>query len=140
MGRGVITVLTCFGAPAFAAEQPVRYPAGSVLLLVAPWCAPCHAEISRLDAIAQAAKPRAVRVFMVEDGPRAQAMWRGVPAVYRWTPPANEERRYRSDAMSRAAGLPFGFVTDASGRVCAAKGGGMDAERVGLLIADCGKA
>lgn len=139
MGRGVVTILACFGTPAFAAEQPVRYPAGSVLLLVAPWCAPCHAEITRLDAIAQAAKPRTVRVFMVEDGPRAHAMWRNVPSIYRWTPPTGEERRYRADAMSLAAGLPFGFVTDASGRVCAAKGGGLDAERVGLLIAECGK-
>lgn len=126
-------------APALpAAPAPdVRYPPDSVLLLVAPWCAPCHAELARLDAIAVGARPRAVRVFMVDEGPRAAAMWRGVPAGYRWTPPAGEERRYRADALARTAGLPFSLATDAHGRVCAARGGGMDAARVKVLVTGC---
>lgn len=123
--------------PARAADAPPRYPSDTVLLLVAPWCAPCHGEIARLDTIAAAARPRAVRVFMVEDGAPARAMWRSVPDAYRWTPPAGEERRYRSDALARAAGLPFGIATDAQGRVCAMRSGGLDAARVAALVAAC---
>lgn len=124
------------GAAAPAADAP-RYPPDSVLLLVAPWCAPCHAELARLDAIAAAAWPRAVRVFMVEDGARAAAMWRRVPEAYRWTPPAGEERRYRVDALGRTAGLPFSIATNSRGQVCAGRGGGMDAARVAALVKAC---
>jgi thiol-disulfide isomerase/thioredoxin len=135
--RFVAALAALAALPASAAEPPLRYPPDSVLLLVAPWCAPCHAELARIDAIAAAARPRAVRVFMVEDGPRARAMWRDVPDSYRWTPPAGEERRYRGDALARTAGLPFGIATDARGRVCATRGGGMDAARVAALVEGC---
>ncbi|WP_335308823.1 hypothetical protein [Sphingomonas phyllosphaerae] len=124
------------GAAAPAPEAP-RYPADTVLLLVAPWCAPCHAELARLDTIAAAARSRAVRVFMVEDGARAAAMWRRVPEAYRWTPPDGEVRRYRTDALARAAGLPFAIATDARGHVCATRDGGMDAVRVVALVGAC---
>lgn len=123
--------------PAAAASGDLRYPPDSVLLLVAPWCAPCHAELARLDALATAARPKTVRVFMVDDGPRAAAMWRRVPDAYRWVPSAGEERRYRSDALSRTVGLPFGMATDARGRICAARGGGMDAVKVAALVKEC---
>ncbi len=134
------TLATLAALPASAAEPPLRYPPDSVLLLVAPWCAPCHAELARIDTIAAAARPRAVRVFMVEDGPRARAMWRNVPDAYRWTPPAGEEHRYRSDALARTPGLPFGIATDVRGRVCATRGGGIDAARVVALVAACDQA
>lgn len=129
-------LVLALGAAAPVADTP-RYPADSVLLLIAPWCAPCHAELARLDTIAAAARPRAVRVFMVEDGARAAAMWRRVPEAYRWTPPDGEVRRYRTDALGRAAGLPFAIATDARGRVCATRDGGMDATRVVALVRGC---
>lgn len=134
MRLAALALLLVGAAP--AADTP-RYPPDSVLLLIAPWCAPCHAELARLDTIAAAARPRAVRVFMVEDGARAAAMWRRVPDAYRWTPPDGEVRRYRADALARAAGLPFAIATDARGRVCAARDGGMDATRVVALTAKC---
>lgn len=124
-------------APAQAGEMAPPYPANSVLLLVAPWCAPCHGELARLGEIAAAARPRRVRVFMVEDGARARAMWARVPEGYRWTPPDGEARRFRADALGRAVGLPFSMATDARGRICAARGGGMDAARVAALVAAC---
>ncbi|MEH3124085.1 MAG: hypothetical protein PGN16_19320, partial [Sphingomonas phyllosphaerae] len=96
-----------------------------------------HTELARLDAIAAAARPRAVRVFMVEDGTRAAAMWRRVPEAYRWTPPAGEVHRYRTDALARAAGLPFAIATDAHGRICATSGGGLDAARAMALVKAC---
>ena len=138
-GRGPLRLAALallLGGAAPGADAP-RYPADSVLLLIAPWCAPCHAELARLDTIAAAARPRAVRVFMVEDGARAAAMWRRVPDAYRWTPPDGEVRRYRTDALARAAGLPFAIATDAQGRICATRDGGMDAARVVALIRAC---
>lgn len=108
-----------------------------MLLLVAPWCAPCHAELARLDAIAAAARPLAVRVFAVEDNVRARAMLRGVPEARRWSPPEGEARRARADALARAPGLPFSLATDSAGRVCAGQGGGLDAARTAALVATC---
>ena len=62
---------------------------------------------------------------------------RRVPDAYRWTPPEGEVRRYRADALARAAGLPFAIATDARGRVCATRAGGMDATRVVALVGAC---
>lgn len=119
------------------AAEPGAYPADTVLLLVAPWCAPCHAELARLDAIAAAARPLAVRVLAVEDNPRARAMLARVPEWQRWSPPEPDARRTRADALGRAGGLPFSLVTDAAGRVCAGQGGGLDAARTAALVAKC---
>lgn len=120
-----------------AAEPPPRYPPHVVLLLVAPWCAPCHGELARLDAVADAAAPRSVRVFSVDQGTRARAMVRDVPAARRWEPAADEWRRARADLMARTPGLPFSVATDARGRVCAASGGGLDAGRTRALVKRC---
>lgn len=119
------------------AAEPVAYPADTVLLLVAPWCAPCHAELARLDTIAAAARPLAVRVLAVEDNPRARAMLARVPERQRWSPPEAEARRTRADALGRAGGLPFSLATDGAGRVCAGQGGGLDAARTAALVAKC---
>ncbi|KQN89813.1 hypothetical protein ASE95_16700 [Sphingomonas sp. Leaf231] len=134
---GLMIAAMTIAAPARAADPAPHYPPDTVLLLVAPWCAPCHAELARLDAIAAAARPHAVRVFMVADGAGARAMWQRVPEAYRWTPPDGEARRYRADAMGRTPGLPFSIATDARGRVCATHGGGLDAPRAARLVAAC---
>ncbi|WP_394646662.1 hypothetical protein [uncultured Sphingomonas sp.] len=135
--RSLSLVAAVLGGGAAAPAGDLAYPPDSVLLLVAPWCAPCHAELARLDTIAAAARPQRLRVFMVDDGAGAGAMWRRVPDGYRWTPPAGEERRYRADALARTPGLPFSLATDARGRVCAMRGGGMDAARVAALVGAC---
>lgn len=119
------------------AESPLRYPPDTVLLLVAPWCAPCHAELARLDTIVAAAHPAAVRVVAVEDDARARAMVRGVAANHRWTPPDPDAPRYRADLLARAAGLPFSVATDAGGRICAGVAGGLNPARVAALLARC---
>lgn len=119
------------------AADPPRYPPDSVVLVVAPWCAPCHAELARLDGIAAAAAPRAVRVFLAEQGPRAEAMVRGVVPDRRWRPPGDAWRHARADLMARTPGLPFSIVTDGAGAICAQTGAGLDALRVRALIARC---
>lgn len=115
------------------------YPPDTVLLLVAPWCAPCYGELSRLDEIGAAAKPRAVRVMLIEDGPRARAMVRGVPAERLWTLSPQRMRQARADLLEQAAGLPYSVVTDADGAICAGQGGGLDRERTRALVTRCAR-
>lgn len=119
------------------AEPALRYPPDTLLLLVAPWCAPCHGELARLDAIVAAARPLTVQVVAIEDNPRARAMVGGVAPRRRWTPPEDDARRYRADLMARAAGLPFSVATDAAGHVCAGVGGGLNDARIAALLARC---
>jgi len=136
---GILTA-AADGAGAVAGNVPdgaPGYPPRSVLLLVAPWCAPCHAEVARLDALAAAATPLSVRVLLVDQGARARAMVRDVPSAQRWEPPADAWRRARADLMARTPGLPFSVVTDGQGRICAATGGGLTPERVRALIRRC---
>lgn len=115
------------------------YPPDTVLLLIAPWCAPCYGELARLDEIGAAAKPRAVRVMLIEDGPRARAMVRSVPAERLWTLSPQRMRQARSDLLERAAGLPYAVVTDADGAICAGQGGGLDRERTRALVVRCAR-
>lgn len=113
------------------------YPPDTVLLLVAPWCAPCYGELARLDEIAAAAIPRAVRVMPIEDGARAIAMVREVPADRLWTVSPQRMRQARADLLEQAVGLPYAVVTDAGGAVCAGQGGGLDRERTRALVGRC---
>lgn len=108
-----------------------------MLLVVAPWCAPCHGELARLDAITAAAAPRSVRVFLADRGPKAEAMVRGLAPDRRWQPPRDGWRHARDDLMARTPGLPFSVVTDAAGAICAQTGGGLDAPKMRVLVARC---
>jgi len=115
------------------------HPPDAVILLAASWCAPCRGEIAALDTIAAAAAPRAVHVLVVDEGPRARAMTRDVPAAHRWEPgPASRGRVVRA-LMARTPGLPYAAATDARGRVCAEHGGGLDAAAVRALALRCGR-
>jgi len=102
--------------------------------MVAPWCAPCWGEIARIDALAAGAAPLRVRVVAMEDGRRAAAMVADLPPERRWTaPPAA-----RAALWARTPGLPHSVATDAAGRVCAERGGGLDPARARALAVACG--
>ena len=122
---------------AAAGELAPIYPSDTVLLLIAPWCAPCYGELARLDEIAAAAGPRAVRVMLIEDGPRATAMVRALRPEQVWTASPRQMRQARADLLERAVGLPYSIVTDARGAVCAGQGGGLDRARTALLVKRC---
>ena len=139
MSRGAALALffiALTNSAAAAAPAP-QYPERTLLLLVASWCAPCYAELARLDEIARAARPFQVRVLLVDDGARSRAMVRGIDAARRWEPPGDEMRRVRSDIWQRTAGLPFSVVTDSKGRVCAEQNGGLDSGRTLALVKRC---
>jgi thiol-disulfide isomerase/thioredoxin len=122
---------------AAAAEPMLLYPKNTVLLLVAPWCAPCYGELARLDDIAAAARPLQVRVLLVEDGARARAMVRGVAPSRRWEPAADQMRRVRADLWTRTRGLPYTAVTNRNGEICAEQKGGLDPARTHALVERC---
>jgi hypothetical protein len=127
-------------AIAGAAEPPptaVALPPNTLLLLVAPWCAPCWSELARLDGLAAAAAPLNLRVLAMEDGPRARAMVADLPAPRRWAPAPTDRNVVRAALWARTPGLPFTVATDARGRICAERGGGLDPARARALARSC---
>lgn len=123
-------------APSAAAEEPA-YPADSVLLFVAAWCAPCRAELARLDEIEAAAGTKIVRVVPFDDDAGTAAMLDGVKPRLLWRPGGWQARAVREDVSGRTAGLPYGLVTDRAGRPCAETRRGLTGPRVRALVAQC---
>lgn len=103
-------------APA-RAEAPPPWPADAVLLFVAGWCAPCHAELKEVEALATAAAPRRLLVVPADRSRATAAMLAPVAAERVWRD-AGAVRALWSGAIG-AAGLPFALVTDDGGRPCA---------------------
>jgi len=123
-----------------AAQPPstaATLPPDTLLLLVAPWCAPCWGELARLDGLVAAAAPLEVRVLSMEDGSRARAMVASLPEMRRWTPAISEREAVRAALWARTPGLPFSVATDRRGKICAEQGGGLDGPRVRALVQTC---
>ena len=123
-------------APASSA-QAERYPPNSILLFVASWCAPCHAELARLPAITRGARPYAVLVVAYDDSAGTRAMVRGVPPAQHWRPGAELRRRMTRELLAETAGLPFSVAIDGEGRVCGSARKGLDGATAQALVAGC---
>lgn len=119
-----------------SADAPI-YPTESVVLFVAAWCGPCHAEIDRLDEIEAVARPRQVRVVAYDDDRRTEAMLRRAGTKRVWRPAPGVAQRIRSDVERRTSGLPFSLATDSRGRVCGETRRGLTARATQALIAGC---
>ncbi len=132
--RAAVASLLIAAAAAPAGE---RYPPRSVLLFVASWCAPCHAEIGRIDAITTAAAPYRVLVVPIDAGRATDAMMRRVPVGQRWTPGAVRIAEIRADLFGDTAGLPFSVAIGRDGRRCAATHGGLGPARAAAMVAGC---
>lgn len=119
-------------APGRAQEAP-RWPADAVLLFVAGWCAPCHAELAEVEALAAAAAPRRLLVVPADRSRATAAMLAGVEArVWR------DARALRALwAGELGAGLPFTLVTDGAGRTCAEHRRVLRVRDVAVLAARC---
>ena len=114
------------------ASAPSPYPPQTLLLLVASWCAPCRVELSRLDAIAEAAGPWQVRVVPVDATRATSAMLRTVDPGRVWRSARGIE------ALSRdTGGLPFSMMTDAAGQPCARHSRMLDAAAVREMRGRC---
>ena len=126
-------VLLTGAAPA----EPVRYPARTILLFVASWCAPCHGELRQLPAIAGGAGPYRVLVVPIDRGRATDAMLRAVPVEQVWRPDAARMAEVRGELLAKTAGLPFSVAIGGDGRPCALHRGGMTAERARGMRTEC---
>lgn len=126
-------LLAATGAP--AASSP--WPPNAVVLVVAGWCAPCHGEVQRLDAIADAAGGRQVRVVGLDLTAGTRALLARVSRARRWDPSPAERGALRDAVYARSAGLPYAVATDAAGQACADLTRGLDAARTRELVARC---
>jgi len=130
-------VASSSGDDARASTPGSPFPSDTVLLLVAPWCAPCYGELARVETLAAAARPRSLKVMSIDEGPRARAMVRRVPATLRWEPDARTLHEARAVVAERSAGLPYSIATDGAGRICADQHGGLEVERMRGLAGRC---
>ncbi|RZM08043.1 MAG: hypothetical protein EOP68_12580, partial [Sphingomonas sp.] len=94
-------------------QENVDLPPGTLLLLVAPWCAPCWGELAHIDALAKAAAPLELRVLAMEESARARAMTADLPPERQWVPRAPDRATVRTALWSRTPGLPFSIATRA---------------------------
>lgn len=127
-----------FSAAVFAAAVPPAaastpaYPPHTLILFVASWCAPCHAELRQIDAIASAAAPVDVRVTPVDRSGGTAALLRDVPPTRIWRSAQAVSIFTRSNGA-----LPFSVMTDAKGRPCATHDRALDPASVIAMRRRC---
>lgn len=134
----IAAVMACgFSSVAAQAGSAGPYPANTVLLLVASWCAPCHSELAQLEAIARAAWPFAIRVMLVDDSRHGRRMVAALAPHRQWAPDPSAMAAARKDLLARTPGLPYAVAIGPGGQPCADHRGGIDPARVKTLIARC---
>lgn len=130
------TLLPLLFVPGLSASTDAdRYPPATVLLFVASWCAPCHAELARLPAISQGARPFRVVVVPFDDSRTTLAMMDAVPAAQRWQP--SREMRQQLMRIAGTSGLPFSVAVNDEGKICGSVRQGLDGSTAGALVAGC---
>lgn len=134
-GGWVAALLLAAGS---AGATPTAYPARTILLFVASWCAPCHGEIAALPRLREAAVPWRVLVVPIDRGRATAAMMAGVPVAERWVPDAAAMAAMRAELFGGTAGLPFSVAIGGDGRPCGVHRGVLSAARVAALRAGCG--
>jgi len=119
------------------APEPARYPPETVLLFVASWCAPCHAELAHLAEIGRGARPFRVLVVPFDDSRATRTMLETVPPSQRWQPDRATQRRLAAEVERRSAGLPFSLAIDRDEHVCAAHAEALDAAKTAAIVLAC---
>mgnify|MGYP001806553564 CR=1 FL=1 len=122
---------------ALGAAPPPSLPPKTVLLLVADWCAPCRGELARLDQLAAAAQPYAVRVLLVDDTRGGRRMLAALPDTRRWSPEDAARTATLAALLTNTAGLPHSVAIGRDGRVCGEVSGGLWPAGANGLVARC---
>lgn len=107
------------------------------MLLVASWCAPCRGELAKIDEIARAASPYAVRVLLVDDSKAGRRMVADLTPVRRWTPGEETLATARAELLKRTPGLPYSVAIGGNGALCGEWRGGLDPVRARALVTAC---
>ena len=112
-------------------------PSDTLLMFVASWCAPCRAELSRIDEVIAAARPLRVLVVPLDRGRRTDDMLRPVPPAMVWHPGNADRARLQEQFFRDNAGLPFAAIVNADGTTCATNRTPLDGKRVIAMAAAC---
>lgn len=130
---GSLLVLALAAAPGRA--LPVDGPA--IVMLWAPWCAPCREEVRRYPELSAAAAPVPVYVVALDTPIGRRALLRSIPRerlLFETRPSIAVLPHWSPDT----AGLPTTFAVDARNRRCASVGRSLNVERLVALIKACG--
>lgn len=111
-------------------------PAPSLVMLYAPWCAPCRAELKTYPALAAAAAPLPLIVVVTDGGPGDGTRLTAIPRERRRVWPRSSAALLRL-WPDDAAGLPFAAMIDLRGRTCAVRNGGLNPGTVAAMRAEC---
>lgn len=120
-----------------ASIQKDGYPPNSILLFVASWCAPCHAELALLPAISRSAHPFRVFVVSFDETSATEAMMLTVPPSQHWRPSNQRRRLLAKELAGRTVGLPFSVAINSKGNMCGVVRKGLNARTVAALVAAC---
>ncbi|MGN8000944.1 TlpA family protein disulfide reductase [Sphingomonas sp. 22176] len=121
----------------FGAAPAPMGPPESILLFVASWCAPCHGELARLEAIGRGAQPYRILVVAFDDSRATRAMLERVPLAQRWQPDRAIQRRLAAEVARRSAGLPFSLALNSEAQICAGHPEALDATSAAAMVAAC---
>lgn len=124
-------------SPVLGAVPVPAGPPESLLLFVASWCAPCHGELARLDAIGRGAQPYRVLVVPFDESRATRAMLERVPPAQRWQPDRATQRQFAAEVARRSAGLPFSLALDRDAQICAGHPEALDAASAAAMVASC---
>lgn len=123
------------GAAGAADPDP---PGNAILLFVASWCAPCHAEVRDLPALRRAAGPMRVLVVPVDATRQTRAMLARVPAEAIVTLEPARAKAWMRRLAGGAPGLPTSVAVDLHGTVCGVRREPLDAAAVATIRRGCG--
>lgn len=112
-------------------------PPESILLFVASWCAPCHGELARLEAIGRGAQPYRILVVPFDDSRATRAMLERVRPAQRWQPDRATQRRLAAEVARRSAGLPFSLALNSEAQICAGHSEALNAASAAAMVAAC---
>lgn len=137
IGVDVAVMALALAGGGVAAREESDPPANAIVLFVASWCAPCHAELRALPEIAAAAAPMRVFVAPVDNMRATARMMARVPADRQWRmPPAVATAAMRRLAGG-APGLPTSVAVDPAGKVCAVVRKPLSAEVAAVVRGRC---
>ncbi len=138
--------LAALGVGAAAAAQPVAIagdgamPRPGIILFWASWCVPCRAELARLPALAQAARPLPVVTLALDPPDVARETLRrfgmGTHAAFADArPPALVMAEWGGEGTA----LPLAVAVDQHGTVCGRKRGLLGTDQIRQWIGQCSR-